>query len=244
MHIARGFVPVVLLLATLAGCGMPNGNGDGSPLPGDGTPATATITAAGGSVEASDAAGATLSLQVPPGAIRGEVDVTLTPRAPRGGVRASYDLEPAGFRFFAPVAVTLTLPAGSDPSGATLLLTQGGAAVPLPTDHDGAARRATATLRYLGYPTVDVASAAVGRPEVEVASGPAANLGLAALECPVLLGMISQQRATANAYYIPSQPGFPEFGTDGIRLAGHATALIAMMLEAERACQGESEANW
>ena len=242
MRIDRRFAPVILLLASLAACGAPIGGG--SPPPGDGTPATATITATGGSVAATDADGATLTLQVPPGAVRGEVDVTLTPRAPRDGALASFDLQPAGYRFFAPVTVELTLPAGADPTGAIFQITRSGVAMALPTDHDAAARRATATLRYLGFPTTSAASAAIGTADTDDTTESAAEVDVAPVECSVLLRQTSEQRAVANAYYTPSQPDFPEFGTDGIRIAGHATALVALGLAAERACTGESEANW
>lgn len=105
------------LTALLAGCG----GGDGGPAaPGGGNVAlegdrrqAAVLGPAGGQVAATSRGGVTFTLEVPPGALPGEVEIAVTPVAaiaglpPGAALVAAAQLEPSGLRLVAPAMLTV-----------------------------------------------------------------------------------------------------------------------------------------
>jgi hypothetical protein len=81
---------------------------------------TATLGIVGGAIQVITAAGGTIELNVPPGALSGDQTITVTPLTSLDGVGAAaglvagVDLQPAGLHFAVPLRVTLQLPAGAE----------------------------------------------------------------------------------------------------------------------------------
>lgn len=162
------------LCVLLAACGS---GGDGGADPGAGTPpvapppaapvgdpVSATVGAAGGSVDFT-ASGVAGSLSFPAGALASATAITVTPVAPAEGEWARLEVSGLDGVLEQPATLTLTLPAGStlDPAAAvTQTVTEGDAL--LPATLDPAARKMTVAVQRFGRGgEVKAALAAGGR---------------------------------------------------------------------------------
>ncbi len=108
------FIPILTLLAFLAGCGGDDGPAAPDPDPDpevgvpDGDPSSATIGSGGGALASSDGA---FSLTVPAGALSSDTAITIQPitnTAP-GGLAKGYRLSPDGLQFAAPIDITFEI---------------------------------------------------------------------------------------------------------------------------------------
>jgi hypothetical protein len=76
-----------------------------------GPPVTASIGENGGDVGVNLGGGARLLVQIPSGAVSGNVQLTITPKAPRNGSLASFSIAPAAIHFLKPISLSFTTPA-------------------------------------------------------------------------------------------------------------------------------------
>ncbi len=108
------FIPILALLALMAGCGGDDGPAAPDPTPDpevgvpDGDPSTATIGSGGGTLASSDGA---FSLTIPAGALSADTGVTIQPitNVAPGGLSKGYRLSPDGLQFAAPIDITFEI---------------------------------------------------------------------------------------------------------------------------------------
>jgi hypothetical protein len=148
-------------VAGLAACGEDSGP-DAGEGPGEG--GSAPIGAAGGSVQATLGSGGTVRLEVPAGALPGEVTFRIDPAATPAGALGAFRLSPAGQRFIVPATLTVEMPSSVTISDrATIAFRVGdGPRVPSGATSDVGRRRITASLDAL-YRVSQAPAAAAAR---------------------------------------------------------------------------------
>jgi hypothetical protein len=178
----------IVMVVALAGCrdaAEPNLPGGGSS---GGAPNSATIGPAGGSVHATLAGGASMTVTIPAGALADPVRLTLGPRVAGAAVRGAFSLEPAGQRLAHPARLDIQVADGALSSTSVVAFEQGSLVIPVSSTGAGTSA-ISVTLDVLGVPgqaTVGGAALVVSR-----ASGGPANGGI--------VSMPQSQRAQAAA---------------------------------------------
>ena len=169
---------------------------DDSPTsPGGGSgPVTKTIAPTGGTISAR-ANGATVTLTFPAGAVRGPLDVTLSPVAATSGALFGMQLEPLGFVFEEPVAIEVELPSGANMTDLYLSLGDGGDPWYLPTERDEPMRTIRTSLNFFGLEDGYPMGAATAKAP---ASGN--QLGTAAVDCNAIIATLK----TRFDFYVAS----------------------------------------
>lgn len=104
-------------------------------------PVTSLVTSRGGSLSVTTDEGAVVTLTVPPNALGGDIDVTLTPLPAPSGLWFSVQLEPSWLRLYTPFQVDVVLPSTAEIADAGLILGTGADRIYLPTTVDQVARR-------------------------------------------------------------------------------------------------------
>lgn len=137
-----------LTLLCLSACG---GGGADAPQAIPARAGAASIGAAGGSVDAVLAGGATVALEVPPGALSSSVGFRIDPEDPASAdTLGLFTISPAGVTLLKPVTLTVTLPPGVQAGPDTGLAMDGlNGAVPLGTAFDATTRQFSVHLSFL-----------------------------------------------------------------------------------------------
>ena len=168
MNAIRLWPALALAASLLAACG---GGDDSTPAdagPVLGDPVTQTVSAAGGTVEATTL-GVKVSVTFPKDAFAADTTVKVTPQQPAAGESVRVKLEPGGVFFARPATVVLSYPAGKVPGArATLKQNLAGSDIYLPTTIDASARTLTTQVTTFGGPTLKAqAAASDGRRQAE-----------------------------------------------------------------------------
>lgn len=143
----RSWAAAVACAALLAACG----GGADEPPPIPARAGAASVGPAGGSVDAVLEGGATVVLDVPPGALTSDVDFSIDPETPTTpGTLGLFTISPAGVTLLKPVTLTVTLPAGVQPGpDAGLTMDSANGAVPVGASIDPVTRRVSVQLSFL-----------------------------------------------------------------------------------------------
>ena len=162
-----------------------------APQPAQPVPGAATITPAGGKIEARASSGATLRLEFPPGAVAADTTVSLEPIAASDGALEAFRVKPAGVRLRKPLQLRLTR-AGL-PDRASFYWRDGARQLPLPSS--ATAGTLGATTAFLGAAADSASTLGKVRPLETRPEG--AELSVRVLDCEFEAFQITQQFGNA-----------------------------------------------
>jgi len=145
-------------LGLLASCG---GSNDAAVAVAPAQAGSAEIGPAGGSVTATFAGGATVTLVVPPHALATPTTIRIDPGVAPADALAAMTVSPAGLQFAVPATLSVVLPAGSDPSNTLVAFGIDDVRVPIGFV-DATTRTMSVDLRYLGDGSQPSAAPAIG----------------------------------------------------------------------------------